>query len=183
MDKKRKQAIYDSIFTGLYVALVLTILSLANSFMPNNWNRDYANILIIISLIIIFMVTHQKMNLKSAWKCFNTQITPSLSLLFSGASLLIVIIILPQLNQKIGDLNFTIERIEKNAVFLKTSQCDRVWFLNVPIDEEKKVSCLKHDGKWDTCIKGFHDPYGCQYKEWFEEVRQTYTWNNTEGAW
>lgn len=55
MDKKRKEPLNDAILTGLIVAFMLALVPIANSYMPNGWNVNLADAILIGILTIIYL--------------------------------------------------------------------------------------------------------------------------------
>jgi len=61
MNKQRKMAIYDNILTGLFVALVLLLVNVFNSYLPIEFSQNtiyLIDVVVLIFLIIVFVKTH-----------------------------------------------------------------------------------------------------------------------------
>ena len=74
------------------------------------------------------------------------------------------------------ELNVT----NNNFIFLKTESCQKVWFNNAP--EMKWVGCW-NGTYWYTCqVSKNFQTNKCNETQWFHEVAETYSWQNTQGT-
>ena len=81
-------------------------------------------------------------------------------------------------NTELENVKIELGAFKNKMILLKTGSCERIWF-----DSENQYASCYNGTKWDTCVQEFHEPYGCDSKDWFKEVRQTYSWNKTNGTW
>lgn len=105
-----------------------------------------------------------------------------LSLLLSFAAFQTATKTLNETQIKLNDLNITFIRFYENSVFFATPECDRFYATRNATNGIHYIGCYNRSKMWDVCIDGFAY-FGCHSKSWFNELRKSYSWNDTEGSW